>query len=168
MAGSAAVDHQLVTTFGRLVEAYSALERQLGAELERGCGIPHTWFEVMLRIARSPGGLTLGALADQIALTSGGVTRLLDRMTAAGLVERVPSPTDRRISFAALTEAGRRKLEQAAEVHVRNLERVFASYTGDEVQTLDDLLGRLVRGGRVIDAEQATIAAQQAGGLGVS
>ena len=85
-------------------------------------------------------------------------------MTAAGLVERVPSPTDRRISFAALTAAGRRKLEQAAEVHVRDLERVFASYTGDEVQTLDDLLGRLVRGGGVIAAEQATIVAQQAGG----
>ena len=110
MTGSAAVDHQLVTTFGRLVEAYSALERELGAALERECGVPHTWFEVMLRIARSPGGLTLGALADQIALTSGGVTRLLDRMTAAGLVERVPSPTDRRISFAALTAAGRRRL----------------------------------------------------------
>jgi hypothetical protein len=49
---------------------------------------------------------------------------------------------------------------------VRNLERVFASYTGDEVQTLDDLLGRLVRGGGVIDTGQATTAAQQAGGLG--
>jgi hypothetical protein len=55
MTGSAAVDHQLVTTFGRLVEAYSALERQLGAAFERECGIPHTWFEAMLDRSLSGG-----------------------------------------------------------------------------------------------------------------
>ena len=39
----------------------------------------------------------MSQLADQVALTSGGITRLLDRMTAAGLVQRVPCPTDRRV-----------------------------------------------------------------------
>jgi MarR family transcriptional regulator, 2-MHQ and catechol-resistance regulon repressor len=134
-----------VTTFGRLVEVYSRLEGELGGALERECGIPHTWFEAMLRIARSPDGLTMSALANQIALTTGGVTRLLDRMIASGLVERLPCPTDRRVAFAALTEAGRRKLEEALEVHTRNLESVFAGLSGEDLAVLDDLLERLDR-----------------------
>jgi MarR family 2-MHQ and catechol resistance regulon transcriptional repressor len=139
-----AVDHPLVTTFGRLVEAYSALEQQLGSSLEHEAGIAHTWFEALLRIARSPDGLTMSALAGQIALTSGGVTRLIDRMITAGLVRRDPCPTDRRISYAALTPAGQQKLHEAATIHVRNLQRAFATYTDDDVATLDDLLGRLL------------------------
>jgi len=51
----------------------------------------------------------MSALADQTALTGGGVTRLNDRMITAGLVQRDPCPTDRRISYAALTPAGRLK-----------------------------------------------------------
>ena len=55
----------------------------------------------------------MGALAQQVALTTGGVTRLVDRMISAGLVERVPCPTDRRVLFAALTPAGEAKLDEA-------------------------------------------------------
>jgi MarR family transcriptional regulator, 2-MHQ and catechol-resistance regulon repressor len=134
-----------VTTFGRLVEVYSRLEGELGEALERECGIPHTWFEAMLRIARTPEGLTMSALANQIALTTGGVTRLLDRMIASGLVERVPCPTDRRVAFAALTAAGRRRLEEALEVHTRNLETVFTGLSGADLAVLADLLERLDR-----------------------
>lgn len=150
-----AVDHGLVTTFGRLVEAYSALERELGGALERENGIPHTWFEAMLRIARSRDGLTMSALADQIALSTGGVTRLIDRMITAGLVERVPCPTDRRISYAALTAAGRLKLDEAAESHVDNLKRAFADCTDDDIQALDHLLDGLLRSQRRRSAENA-------------
>jgi DNA-binding MarR family transcriptional regulator len=143
-----AVGHPLVTTFGRLVEAYSVLERQLGASLEQEAGIAHTWFEALLRIARSPDGLTMSELAGQIALTSGGVTRLIDRMITAGLVQRVPCPTDRRISYAALTAAGQQKVQEAAAIHTRNLQRAFATLTDDDVTALDDLLGRLLHQSR--------------------
>jgi MarR family 2-MHQ and catechol resistance regulon transcriptional repressor len=135
--------HELVTTFGRLVETYGALEHRLDDALERDSGIPLTWFEVMLRIARSGDGLTMSALADQIAVTSGGVTRLVDRMIGAGLVERVRCPTDRRVSYAALTPAGRRKFDEAAKAHVRHLEDVFTGFSGDDLAVLDDLLDRL-------------------------
>ena len=85
----------------------------------------------------------MGALAQQVALTTGGITRLLDRMIAAGLVERVPCPTDRRVYFAALTEQGRAKLEEAATVHAANLRHAFAGFTADDLRTFDDLLDRL-------------------------
>ena len=125
MARGLPVDDRLITTFGRLIEAHSSLSQQLGRSLEQECGIAHSWFEVLLRVARAEDGqISMGALAQQVALTTGGITRLLDRMIAAGLVERVPCPTDRRVLFAALTGHGRMTLDQAATVHAANLRRV--------------------------------------------
>jgi MarR family transcriptional regulator, 2-MHQ and catechol-resistance regulon repressor len=139
-----AEDDGLITTFGRLVEAHSSLGRQLGRSLESQAGIPQAWFEVLLRIGRSEGGrISMGALASQVALTSGGVTRLVDRLIDGGLVERIPCPTDRRVSFAALTPAGQDSLRRATAVHVADLRRVFAGFDDADLRTLDDLLDRL-------------------------
>lgn len=138
------LEDPLITTFGRLVEVYSRLERTLGSALEAQCDLPHVWFEVLLRLGRSPDGqLTMSALRGQIALTSGGVTRLIDRMVAAGLVERRPCASDRRVQFAGITDRGRRALENAAEVHIVNLHQVFAGFNRDDLATLDSLLDRL-------------------------
>jgi MarR family 2-MHQ and catechol resistance regulon transcriptional repressor len=137
-------DDALITTFGRLLEVQSRLERRLGADLEARCNLPHAWFEVLLRLGRSADDrLTMGSLAEQISLTSGGVTRLVDRMEAAGYVRRVPCPTDRRVSYAALTAAGRAKLGEAARVNVANLRAVFADFSDTDRARLDDLLDRL-------------------------
>jgi len=137
-------DDALITTFGRLVEAQSRLERRLGADLEARCNVPHAWFEVLVRLARSEAGrLTMGSLAEEVSLTTGGVTRLVDRMEAAGYVERVPCPTDRRVSYASLTDRGRTKLDEAAQVHAANLRSVFADFSDEDRSTLDALLDRL-------------------------
>lgn len=144
MARLSAVDDRLITTFGRLVEVHSGLGQQLGRSLEQECGIPHAWFEVLLRVARATDGqISMGSLAQQVALTTGGITRLLDRMIAAGLVARVPCPTDRRVQFAVLTEQGRANLEQAAAVHASNLRKAFSDFGAQELRTFDELLDRL-------------------------
>ena len=144
MVNATDADESLITTFGRVVEAYSTLDQQLGRSLEQQCGIPHSWFEVLLRISRAEGGqISMGTLAQQVALTTGGITRLLDRMIAAGLIERVPCPTDRRVQFAALTAQGRAKLGEAAKVHAANLRQAFAGFTAQDLRRFDDLLDRL-------------------------
>ena len=141
---SSTQDPDLTTTFGRLVEVYASFERQLGRALEQHCGIAHNWFEMMLRISRSEDSqITMSALAEQVALTTGGVTRIFDRMIAAGYAKRVPCPTDRRVVYAALTPAGQAKLTEAAEVHARNLEQLFAGLNGSDRRRLDELLSRL-------------------------
>lgn len=144
MARRTAAEDALITTFGRLVEVHSSLGQQLGRALEKRCGISHSMFEVLLRIARSDNSqISMGALAQQVALTTGGVTRLVDRMISAGLVERVPCPTDRRVLFAALTPAGQAKLDEASRVHAANLRQAFADFSRDDLDTLDELLDRL-------------------------
>jgi DNA-binding MarR family transcriptional regulator len=138
------IDHDLVSTFGLLMEAYHSLEKQLGAALEEQVGVPHTWFEVMLRISRAAEGLApMGSLADQVALTGGGVTRMVDRMVAAGLVERVPCASDRRVVYAGLTPEGRAVLDKAVSVHDDNLRRTLGDFTDRELVALDELLRRL-------------------------
>ena len=139
-----AADDALITTFGRLVEAYSGLERQLGGILQERCGIPHSWFELMLRISRSEDArIPMSVLAEQVALTTGGVTRIFDRMVAAGYAERVPCATDRRVVFAVLTPAGRTKLDEATAVHTGNLREVFAGFSPTQRRQLDRMLDRL-------------------------
>lgn len=138
------IDDRLITTFGRLVEAYSRLEQRLGPAMEAEGGLPHAWFEVLIRLARSADGqLTMGALADEIALTTGGVTRLIDRMQKSGYVERRPCPSDRRISFAGITDSGREVLDRAAAQHARNLREIFADFSEADLTTLDSLLDRI-------------------------
>jgi MarR family transcriptional regulator, 2-MHQ and catechol-resistance regulon repressor len=137
-------DDALVTTFGRLLEARSTLERRLGAELEARCELPLAWFEVLVRLARSEHEqLTMSSLAEQVSVTTSGITRLVDRMAAADLVERVPSPTDRRISYVRLTAAGRDGLDKALPVHAAGLREIFTSFSDADRCTFDALLDRL-------------------------
>ena len=71
-----------------------ASDRRLGADLEARCGIPLVWFEVLAGLGQEEDEqLTMGVLADRVGLTTGGVTRLVDRMEAVGYVERIASPT---------------------------------------------------------------------------
>jgi DNA-binding MarR family transcriptional regulator len=109
---------------GLLVETHARLTRVLGVELEKACGLPLSWYDVMIRLGRSPDGyLTMTHLATEVSLTSGGITRLVDRMVAAGYLERQNCPTDRRSVFVALTPAGLRMLEEATVEHLKGLER---------------------------------------------
>ncbi|MCW2717912.1 MarR family transcriptional regulator [Pseudonocardia sp.] len=145
MAERSLVDDDRITAYGRLVEVHARLDRLLGRELESAAGLPLTWFEALLRIARSPGGrLSAGELSQQIALTSGGVTRLVDRLVAAGHVERRTSPTDRRSQLVVLTAGGRDALEHACAVHVRGLdEHVFSRLDDRDVTDLARVLDAL-------------------------
>lgn len=133
-----------VTTFGRLLEACHGLEARLGTQLERTAGVPLTTFEVLLRLSRSPeGALTMGELSRQLALTTGGITRLVDRLTDAGLVERRPSPSDRRVQFTAITRAGETALREALDHHTEALRTTFDGFSDRDLATLDRLLDRL-------------------------
>ena len=144
MVASGGVDDPLITTFGRLVEVHASLGQSLGRALEQQCGIGHSWFEVLLRIGRADGGrVSMGVLAQQVALTTGGITRMIDRMIAAGLVDRQPSPSDRRVQFAELTKLGKAKLDAAAAVHAENLSIAFTGFNQRDVAVLDELLDRL-------------------------
>lgn len=140
-----AFDAPIVTTMGLLLEAHAGLTRELERRLERDCGLSVQWFEVLLRLARTPGGrLRMSDLAAQATMSASGLTRAVDRLTAAGLVERVACPEDRRGSYAVLTDEGRRRIEQALPLQVGHLdELVGAVLEPAELESLTAVLRKL-------------------------
>jgi DNA-binding MarR family transcriptional regulator len=138
------VDDDRITVVGLLAEANAALGCHFERELA-GVGVPLSWFEVLVRLGRTPGGrLRMSDLAHAITLTTSGTTRLVDRIEAAGLIERQSCATDRRVAYAALTDAGRKILKKAAPVHVESIQRhVIETLSADEVRELERLLRKL-------------------------
>jgi len=112
-----------------LLQAHSSLVDTLEHELLDELGLPLTWYEVLLYLARAEDGrLRMSDLAGSLLLSKSGVTRLVDRMEAAGLVERGVCSSDRRGSFAVITDEGRALHRKAAPVHLRGVEQHFLGH----------------------------------------
>ena len=141
----AGIDHPLLTTAGLFVEAHAGLVLQVGRTLELECGLTTQWFEVLVRLVRSPGHrLRMSDLAAQTTLSASGLTRAVDRMEAAGLVARQACPEDRRSTYATLTDEGEARILAAVPVHLAQLLEIFGSvFTPDELDTYTTLNRRL-------------------------
>jgi DNA-binding MarR family transcriptional regulator len=134
-----------VTAFARLLRAHAALTRELSAQLETAHGLTISDYEVLLRLATAPDKrLKRVELAASVVLTPSGITRLLDGLEAAGLVERAACATDRRVTYAVLTDEGERRLHAAAGDHFAAIDVIFGErFAPDEAAQLAALLGRL-------------------------
>jgi DNA-binding MarR family transcriptional regulator len=148
-AGACPTSDDRLVLFGLLLETNARLQRQLSAALEGATGLPLPWFDVLLRVQRAQDGfLTMSVLADQTVYSTGGTTRLIDRMVEKGLVERTHCPSDRRSIHVSITPAGKAALDEALVAHIDHIETFFASKltTGERDQlraTLRKLNGGL-------------------------
>jgi DNA-binding MarR family transcriptional regulator len=117
----------------------------MSTQLEAEHGLTINGYEALLHLGRADEGrLKRIELARRLILTASGVTRLLDGLEDAGYVERGDCSSDRRVTYAVLTEAGRRKLEEASESHLGAVRTFFEErFTAEELAQLADLLGRL-------------------------
>jgi len=121
-----AASDELIVSFGRLLGVAGRLGHILGRAIEEEFGISHLMYEVLLILGRAgEPGLSMGAIGREQVLTTGGVTRLVDRMAAAGLVERADDPGDRRGRLVRLTPLGEDIVVRASRVHLANIERYF-------------------------------------------
>src|SRR4051795_5403323 len=127
--------HAAVT--GRLQEALTA------AELP-----PLPWFEVLATLDRAPEQrLKMGDLAEALVITRGGLTKLVDRLIKAGLLERTFCETDRRVSYATLLPAGTELLDEMRPVVSGELALAFsANLSAAQAEELREMLDS-VRGG---------------------
>jgi DNA-binding MarR family transcriptional regulator len=124
--------HAAVT--GRLQEVLTA------AELP-----PLPWFEVLATLDRAPEQrLKMGELAEALVITRGGLTKLVDRLIKAGLLERTFCETDRRVSYATLLPAGVELLEEMRPLVRGELAVAFsANLTTDQAEELRATLDRI-------------------------
>ena len=127
------LDDNRITEFGLLVEATRRLSRVLEASLRNNHDMTMIEFEAMIRLGRSPDRqMSMSDLATQMVLTSGGVTRLVDRLAKSGYVTRVSCPSDRRVHWAQLTDDGIAKAMEALATHLADLDNHFLFAMSDE------------------------------------
>jgi DNA-binding MarR family transcriptional regulator len=145
----AGIDDGRLRLMGLLVGAQRRLSYLLGRELEESVGIPMVWFDVLLHIGAAPEGrLTMSKLSTEVALTTGGVTRLVDRMVEAGMVARQNCPSDRRSVHVVLTPTGHSTLGRAIAAHIEGIERhLIAPLDDKDRAALTVALSKLVRPG---------------------
>lgn len=131
--------------WARLLRGHAATVRALNAQLLRDHGLTVNDYEALLVLAHADGErLRRADLAANLKLTASGVTRLLDGLEAAGLVDRDQCAADGRVTYAVLTDAGRAKLEESSCSHVAAIEELFGErFSREEIETLAELLGRL-------------------------
>jgi DNA-binding MarR family transcriptional regulator len=127
------------------LRAHTAVVRELERELTSEVGMPLSWYDVLLQLVEVPERrLRMAELADRVLLSRSGLTRLIDRLQAEGLVRREPSPDDARGTFTVLTPEGFRRLRAAAPVHLSGVQRHWLGRFSDgELRELGDLLGRI-------------------------
>jgi DNA-binding MarR family transcriptional regulator len=109
-----------------LLHAHHDVIQRLDRELRDEHGLPLAAYDVLLRLARAPGGaLRMSDLAERVLRSPSGVTRLVDRLEARGLVERRADADDARVALASLTDEGQRLLRGAAATHLRGIRTHF-------------------------------------------
>ena len=122
--------------------ASSRVLRVAEPDLIARAGFPLTWLDVLAQLYDAPdNGLRMQELEERSLFTRSGLTRLVDRIEAAGLVRRAPVPGDRRGVRIVLTSEGRRRHDEAFVEHFRLIEREFGSrLTIDQQKAVADAL----------------------------
>ncbi|MEW9515872.1 MarR family winged helix-turn-helix transcriptional regulator [Streptomyces tubercidicus] len=133
--------------------AGALLERCLDQQLREDAGLSHAQYEIMARLSAAPDGeLRMTELADALYNSKSGLTYKITQMESAGLVSRRACPSDVRGIFATLTDAGRKRLEEATPGHVALVrELVMDVLTPDQIAALAEGFAEVSR--RIVDRE---------------
>jgi DNA-binding MarR family transcriptional regulator len=140
-----ALDVSATHVLQRITRLY-LLQSASFAEVFARFGLSFGEYEVLAALVRSgaPHQLTPGALGAAIVLSSGAMTNRIDRLEDAGLVERLPDPSDRRGTLVALTARGLEVVDQSVLAHLDNEERLLGALSRAERQQLTKLLRKLL------------------------
>jgi len=130
------------------VLANAKIVKLLQGELETEQGLSLPAYECLVRLSEAPDGrLRMSDLATFATLTPSGLTRLIDKLVADGLVERLRCESDARVVYAAITQAGQQRLRAAYPTHLRGVREHFIDLlTPTQLAALHAALDPLVAG----------------------
>jgi DNA-binding MarR family transcriptional regulator len=126
-----------------LLTAHTRLVDRLDQDLRVEAGMSLADYSALLHLAEAPQRrLRMSQLAEGIFLTRSGVTRLVDRLQADGLVSRSHCPSDGRGAEAVLTEAGLERLRSASLIHLRGIKAYFLDQVAEsDLEVLERMMG---------------------------
>jgi DNA-binding MarR family transcriptional regulator len=135
------LDRRRLRAWIRLVGLLELLPSVLDAQLRRDAGLTHFEYYVLAMLSEAPGRtLRMSELARQTNATLPRLSHVISRLEERGLVERFPSPEDRRATNARLTAAGWAKVQTAAPGHVATVRHhVIDALTDEQIDQLADI-----------------------------
>jgi DNA-binding MarR family transcriptional regulator len=143
VSGLAAAGPGAPETWLRIVQVHDRITRRVDSALHRQHGLSLTGFEVLRRIAESPGEqASMSALAEAVGLSRPGITSTVTRLVTDGLVTRERRETDRRLLHARLTPVGRERVNAAMSTH-DDLIAHLLTLLGDDAAVVTDALARV-------------------------
>ena len=137
-----------------LNRAVNSIGEVLGDQVS-GHDLSYTEFAV-LEVLLHKGALPIGEVGDQVLLTSGSMTYVIDKLEDRGLLHRRPCPDDRRVLYAELTEAGRELITEAFDEHANLLRELTVVLAEEEIQQASELIKRLGKRAEKYSAEIAS------------
>ncbi len=133
-----------INAWRTFLQAHARVTRRLDEELQAAHGLSLAEYDALLQIAHAPGRrVRMNVLAERVVLSRSGITRLVDRLEAAGAVERHACSTDARGQEAVLTHVGLSRLRDAATTHLAGVRRYFLDRLDE--RALADLETSLIR-----------------------
>ncbi|MFP5318978.1 MAG: MarR family winged helix-turn-helix transcriptional regulator [Acidimicrobiia bacterium] len=132
------------------IEVGSRLFDGLDRQLQRDAGLSHADYEVLVRLSESPERrMRMSELADQALVSRSRLSHAVSRLESQGLLRREACETDRRGTFAVLTDEGFARLEAVAPGHVAEVRRLlFDHLDGPQVKALEDISRAVLEGRR--------------------
>jgi DNA-binding MarR family transcriptional regulator len=126
----------------RLLTCTTLIEGEVRRRLRDEFDVTLPRFDLMAQLDRAPNGMTLGELSQRMMVSNGNVTGLAERLVEQGLLDRRPSPNDRRAQIVSLTGEGRRVFRAMARTHEEWIARIFAGLDTAEIDQLMALLAK--------------------------
>lgn len=126
-------DQVRLAAWRAFLNAHAATIAAIERELAAANLVPLTWYDVLVALSEAPGHRRrLHELARAVVLSRSGLTRLVDRLEAAGLLRREPCPDDRRGAYAVLTPEGEATLRRTWPTYGRGIAEHFARHLSDD------------------------------------
>jgi DNA-binding MarR family transcriptional regulator len=126
----------------RLLTCTTLIEGEVRRRLRDEFGVTLPRFDLMAQLDKAPNGMTLGELSQRMMVSNGNVTGLTERLVERGLLDRRPSPNDRRAQIVSLTAEGRRTFRAMARTHEDWIAQLFAGLDTVEIDQLMTLLAK--------------------------
>jgi DNA-binding MarR family transcriptional regulator len=126
----------------RLLTCTTLIEGEVRRRLRDEFDVTLPRFDLMAQLDKAPNGMTLGELSQRMMVSNGNVTGLAERLVEQGLLDRRPSPNDRRSQIVSLTAEGRRAFRAIARTHEDWIAEMLA---GLDTADIDALMGLLAK-----------------------
>jgi DNA-binding MarR family transcriptional regulator len=138
---AARISEEQLAAWRAFLRAHSTMLRRIGRDLEDAGLPPLSWYDVLAALRDAPEQqLRQVELAERVLLSNSGLSRLLDRIEAQGLLERTSCPEDRRSFFVRLTADGQAMLDAMWPVYARGIAEDFLPALGSNPEEMREML----------------------------